>query len=274
MTAYEIILLAEEYIRKSPKNYVSDDAALCQSLVGMRIFNEPIFAFGCPDDEIYLKYKRRDVIGDGFLLPAQWLEGAKTVVSFFLPYSQKIRRANAVDFEWPADEWLHARYEGQLLLKEFAAHLQDVFVQAGAKSVVPSYDARFKTGDARDKSGGASERFTSNWSERHAAFAAGLGTFGLSKGLITDKGTCGRFGSILTELDLPKTTRRYADVYEFCNKCGRCVSNCPAGAISFENGKNDLLCSDFLDRTYAKSEPRYGCGKCQVAVACESGVPG
>ena len=37
----------------------------------------------------------------------------------------------------------------------------------------------------------------SKWSERHAAYACGLGTFGLSKGLITEKGMAGRFASII-----------------------------------------------------------------------------
>lgn len=36
-----------------------------------------------------------------------------------------------------------------------------------------------------------SASFTSVWSERHVAYVCGLGTFGLSRGLITEKGQCG-----------------------------------------------------------------------------------
>jgi epoxyqueuosine reductase QueG len=36
--------------------------------------------------------------------------------------------------------------------------------------------------------------FSSNWSERHAAYTAGLGTFGLCDGLITPLGKAMRVG--------------------------------------------------------------------------------
>jgi epoxyqueuosine reductase len=42
--------------------------------------------------------------------------------------------------------------------------------------------------------------YASSWSERHAAYAAGLGTFGLCDGLITARGKAVRFGSIISKL--------------------------------------------------------------------------
>jgi epoxyqueuosine reductase len=116
-------------------------------------------------------------------------------------------------------------------------------------------------------------KFTSNWSERHVAFVCGLGTFGLSKGLITPKGVAGRFASIITELYLPPDKREYEDIYEYCSMCGKCAKNCPANAITIENGKNDYACFAFLKKTSEKYKPRYGCGKCQVGVPCESRIP-
>jgi epoxyqueuosine reductase QueG len=84
---------------------------------------------------------------------------------------------------------------------------------------------------------------------------------------------CGRFGSLLTELNLPKDTRDYDDVYEYCNMCGACVHRCPVNAISIEHGKQSHLCNDFLDIIREKYNPRSGCGKCQVGVPCESAIP-
>lgn len=49
----------------------------------------------------------------------------------------------------------------------------------------------------------------SNWSERHAAYAAGLGTFGLCDGLITPVGKVMRPGSAVASTTIHPTTRSY-----------------------------------------------------------------
>jgi epoxyqueuosine reductase QueG len=246
----EIISIAEDFVRNAEDNY----------------FEPPIFAFGSADDELYKKFKAPDVIGSHFLSPMEWMPKAKTVISFFLPYTEAIKTANRADNRWPADEWLYGRYEGQIFLKQLMEYLVKVLSESGHETIAPALDHRYKTGNGEVK-------FTSNWSERHVAYACGLGTFGLSKGIITRKGMCGRLGSLLTELDLPKDARDYKDVYEYCTMCGVCAHRCPAKAISMERGKLSWLCSDFLDTVREKHNPRYGCGKCQVGVPCESGIP-
>jgi len=266
MNKTDIITLAENFISNSPDNYITKEAAMHPKYTDMKIYETPILAFGAADDELYTQYKSADVIGSHFLSPTEWLPVSKTIISFFLPYTSQIKTANATDCHWPADEWLHGRYEGQILLKLLTEYLVKTISETGYKSLAPSIDPRYKTG-AEDI------RHTSNWSERHIAYTCGLGTFGLSKGIITKKGMAGRFGSILTELELPKDTRPYSDIYEYCTMCGLCINRCPANAISFENGKKSPLCSDFLDKTREKHNPRYGCGKCQVSVPCESGMP-
>jgi len=268
MNKNDIIKLAEEFINNASNNYISEEIALHPTCVDMKIYEAPILAFGAADDELYTKYKSFDVIGNHFLSPVEWLPDAKTVISFFLPYADKVKAANAVDCHWPADEWLHGRYEGQQLLSQLSEYLVKIISEAGYSSLAPSADQRFEMGNVEENI-----QFTSNWSERHIAYACGLGTFGLSKGLITKKGTSGRFGSILTDLDLPKNSRDYKDIYGYCNMCGVCIDRCPAQAISFEDGKKSLLCGDFLDGVREKHNPRYGCGKCQVGVPCESGIP-
>ena len=273
MTREEIIASAEQFVENASGNYVSEEAALCPDYVGMRIFEAPIFAFGCVEDEIYSKFKEPGVIGGHFLSPSEWLPGAKTVVSVFLPYTERIRAANSRDFEWPADEWLHGRYEGHLFIMELNRHIHKLISDAGYECLIPGADPRFSTSIAGAVGEAAKTGLTSNWSERHAAFACGLGTFGLSKGLITKKGTSGRFGSVLTDLDLEKDIRRYNEVYEYCTMCNVCIPNCPVCAIT-KDGKSDSLCSVFLNKVHDAHDPRYGCGKCQVKVPCEKMAPG
>jgi len=270
MNKEKIILLAEQFINESPKNHISEEDAISANCVGMQIYDAPIFGFGSVDDELYSKFKSPDVIDSDFLCPTEWMLEAKTVISFFLPYTGKIKKANSPNNKWPADEWINGRHEGQLLLQDLMLFLEKTLSDAGYKVVVPSLDEAFTF---KNVDIGGSTRFLSNWSERHIAYACGLGTFGLSKGLITRKGMCGRFGSLITDLDLPKDKRDYNDVYEYCSMCGACAARCPAKAISLDNGKNSLLCSEFLSETRKKYDPRYGCGKCQVGVPCESKIP-
>ena len=114
----------------------------------------------------------------------------------------------------------------------------------------------------------------SNWSERHVAYASGLGTFCLTRGLISEKGVAGRYGSIIITEEVEPDTRPYEGVYDYCIMCGACIKRCPAGAISLKHGKNQLKCKLWMDRTGRKYDPRYGCGKCQVGVPCEDRIPG
>ena len=124
--------------------------------------------------------------------------------------------------------------------------------------------------------------FSSNWSERHVAYAAGLGTFGLSRGLITEKGMAGRFGSVVTNAVFPRTERKYSDPFAYCTMCGACQRRCPVGAIDksrgFALGKDQLICGPYVKgNSLPPHGPngivRYGCGKCQVRVPCEHAIP-
>ena len=165
--------------------------------------------------------------------------------------------------------------EGQALLFRWARHLVALLQAAGWQALCPCLDPRFASMEHRgtDRRFPPQAAFTSRWSERHAAYISGLGTFGLHKGLITERGTCGRFVSVLTDLPLPPTPRPYTGLYDYCTHCGACVRRCPVGAISQKAGKDHVACAYFVDWTMALYAPRYGCGKCQVGVPCQSRNP-
>lgn len=271
MKKQDLIKAAVDFIEGSPDNHISEEIAISRESVGLKLFDAPIFAFGSADDEYFQLLKQPSAIGGHYMPPKDWLPSAKTVISFFLPFTEEVRKSNQRNMTWPSDEWLHARIEGQVLLNKLCVFLKTDLESKDYESMIPGMDPRFWTntdGPAHD------EKFTSTWSERHAAFVCGHGTFGLSKGLITKKGIAGRFGSIITELYLEPDVRSYHDIYEYCTMCGICAKNCPVSAISKEKGKDHKLCSDFLDETKAKHDPRYACGKCQVHVPCETKIPG
>lgn len=269
MNKKEISNIANEFVKNSEFNYVSKEDAISEEFIGMQIFDQPIFAFASADDSEFNLLKGPTAVGEIFMLPSEWLSGANTVISFFLPFTDVIVNSNKSDKKWPSSEWLHGRIEGQRFIGKLSSYLSEKLKEKGYESVVPALDKRFKI--KKDES--ALLTFSSNWSERHVAYLCGLGTFGLSKGLITKKGIAGRFSSIITNLELDADQRPYTDLYQYCTMCGACVKKCPVNAISLEEGKDHIKCSDFLDITGEKYKPRYGCGKCQVSVPCTRQIP-
>jgi len=76
------------------------------------------------------------------------------------------------------------------------------------------------------------ERPVAFFSHRHAAFLAGLGTFGINNTLLTPEfGPRVRFASILTTADIPPDP---VIVEDLCIRCMRCVEACPVSALGEE----------------------------------------
>jgi epoxyqueuosine reductase QueG len=83
-------------------------------------------------------------------------------------------------------------------------------------------------------------------SERHAAYASGLGIFGLCDGLITPKGKAMRARSVVARIQIPPTQRPYTDHHAYClfltkGICEECIPRCPVGALS-EVGHDKVKC--------------------------------
>jgi epoxyqueuosine reductase QueG len=126
----------------------------------------------------------------------------------------------------------------------------------------------------------------SNWSERHIAYAAGLGTFSLSDGFITERGIAHRCGSVVAAIEIPASPRTasgpYANCLSFVNeKCGVCIKRCPSGAIT-EKGHDKVKCQEYLSsigyrpgetKIYDVNTSVFGCGLCQTKVPCEDRNP-
>ncbi len=238
------------------------------------LFEEPIFGFASPDDELFETFRRKEVIGANYLGPYEWLPEAKSVMSMFLPFSEAVRKSNKTNRTDPSKEWLYARIEGQEFIGKYMAAIKQFLADKGIKACVPALDERFEVKIEMTAKGLRPDfHADSRWSERHAAYACGLGTFGLSRGLITEKGMAGRFASVIVSAEFEPTIRKYTGIDDYCIKCGVCAKNCPVKAISLKHGKNNLKCHMHVQTMKKKYSPRYGCGKCQVGVPCEFRAP-
>lgn len=76
---------------------------------------------------------------------------------------------------------------------------------------------------------GLKERQDAFFSHRHAAYLAGLGTFGYSNMLLTERyGPRIRFASVVTDAVLPLGKPMGGNL---CIGCGKCTKECPASAL-------------------------------------------
>ena len=239
----------------------------------MQVFAPVLVGVAAADDPIFREFREPHVIGEGFILPSEWLEGAASVVSLFFPFAKEVCITNRHPGE-ASPEWQYAKYRGTQLVGAFCTQLCEELRESGWEALMPVASERFGfSQNPCECDGEADFEVCSAWSERHAAYACGLGTFGLSRGLITRSGMAGRFGSIITTAPIAPTPREYSDTYEWCTFCGACVKRCPVDAISLIDGKRNTLCSDWCKALPDGSVYGDACGKCQVGVPCSTRKP-
>ncbi len=277
MKKEQIVAKINELFTALPGNILTQQDDILAQYVGTVLFDAPLVGFGAAVDALFDEYKKVGVIGPWHMSPDEWLGGAKSVISVFFPISEQVRASNRSMKEDASLQWLYARIEGLRYIVQFTKTLAQWLTENGASVCIPATDQRFSSMRVGQGMTGYKEidetTFGSNWSERHAAYVCGLGTFGLSKGLITKKGIAGRFTSLITDLPLPADERPYTDIYEYCTRCGACAVRCPAGAIDLTHGKDHVRCDTKVEASKKLFAPRYGCGLCQVKVPCETGIP-
>jgi len=199
-----------------------------------------------------------------------------TVVSWVLPQRERVRKTNRMAKKYPSEEWARIRVYGEEFNVALRRHVAGSLKRLGHAAVAPMLVPNWTIVK--------SERFSyaSCWSERHAAHAAGLGTFGLCDGLITARGKAMRVGSVVAKICIEPTPRPYSDHRAYClffadGTCGKCIDRCPARAIT-RAGHDKERCRQHLARSreHVKRTYKfegYGCGLCQVGVPCEAGIP-
>jgi epoxyqueuosine reductase len=276
----DLVRAIKRYVAESPLNRLRD-------IDGSPIFEEPLVGFADGDDPLFELY--RSVVAQDHLTPREALGGPATsggeppafphvgVVSWILPAATQTKLSNRQEVAGPSLRWNHTRFQGEEFNDNLRRYVVDLLAERGLAAVAPMLSDQFRrTSGFRG--------LASTWSERHAAYAAGLGTFGLSDGLITARGIAHRCGSVVVNARWPASPRPYTDHRQYCpyphdGSCGACIKRCPAGAIGPE-GHDKNRCREYLWATLAEwvKRPAYigehgACGLCQTGVPCESGIP-
>ncbi len=270
--------IVREFWRDSPANTLGNGT-------GEKAWDCPELGFARGDDPLFSRFKAE--IGPFFWTPVEAHRQAfpdldlpasrLTVISWCLPQTEATRAEQRRERLYPAERWARSRDRGEAFNCALRRHLAAALSAAGFPATAPERSPLFAYR--------RSEKFgiAANWSERHVAFAAGLGTFGLSDGLITRRGKAVRFGSVVAAIGLEPTPRAYTGYRDWClwfahGTCRACEKRCPAGAID-ASGHDKDRCRDYIrDVTAPYAREHYGaeatpCGLCQVRIPCEERIP-
>jgi hypothetical protein len=266
------------FVEKSSKNILGGNYS-------EKAWESPLVGFSRGDDELY-SFLKED-IGDFYYTPLEIFSMTYpnitvksediSVISWILPQTKSTKVEQRKDKTFPTEKAVLARVNGDKFNRSIGEYVVGLLDQEGYKSLSPMLSPFWENKES-EKYG-----YASNWSERHSAFISGLGTFGLSDGLITSVGKAMRCGSVIAKIDVEPTERNYKTHNEYClfyknGSCMKCAERCPAKAIS-DKGHDKQKCREYqrnvtslyINQAY-NIDSRY-CGICQFGIPCESKIP-
>ncbi len=222
------------------------------------LIRTPLVAFSSAQDPRFAQLK--DIIGPWHQLPTDFLPEAQSVISYFIPFTKEValgpkREPEGCSVWAEAYNTINAYFP--VVNQAVLEYLQSQGYAADSVRTLKAFDP---------------VTFQAAWSHRSAAVIAGLATFGANNLAITDKGSGGRFCSILTSAKLKpgQDKPKKQCPYLVNGSCGLCFRACPAGALT-GSGTNKVLCDQELHRNRERlllqgsASTATVCGKCLSA---------
>ncbi|MBC2579064.1 epoxyqueuosine reductase [Clostridium sp. DJ247] len=236
-------------------------------------WGEPLVGFADANHPYILNLKK--LITPTHKLPTDVLSDASIVIAYFIPFTKELANTNRMAGAIASPEWALAYEETNAMfvkLNEYIIlELRKIGYHADVSSEASTFDQKI---------------LKSNWSHRHFAKVAGLGTFGINNMLITKMGCCGRYSTIVTNLDVNADSPLEDELclYKKNRSCGICVKHCPSGALTLDGydrhkcyavlRKNAELYTEFGSSytnesgDHPNSVGSEVCGKCVVNTPC------
>jgi len=278
----------KEFVRTSPLNHLT-------AYNNERIVSEPIVAFANGDDGIFQDFKT--IVGEFHLTPREILEKYVTgknwrfsptknindvsVISWALPLNKKTRSMERAAPLGGSPRYNHSRWIGIKFYENLEHYVAALLEVLRTNAVAPTQSKFF---EIKEMPGGW---LAANWSERHVAYASGLGTFGLNGLIITSRGCAVYLGSVVCDKALTPTPRYPNEVancpFFYDGSCGNCIDHCPGSAISKEGRSNIKCLKNLRDEQWIKVKnlgldkelvgPAPSCGQCSIGLPCEEKIP-
>ena len=221
------------------------------------LWRAPWVGFASARDPLFDRLK--SVVRPTHAHPTDLLPDAHTVIAWFVPFAPPVTRSNRAH-RHASREWAVAYVETNALIIEIGQRLGRWLAETGyrATELPPTHNFDAVT-------------LMSDWSHKHVAYIAGLGTFGRHQMLITHAGCAGRLGSLVTDALIepssrPSTPRCLA---EAGHTCSRCTQRCATGALT-ETAFDRQACYALIRENEHIHE---SAGRADVCGKCVSGVP-
>jgi epoxyqueuosine reductase QueG len=219
------------------------------------IWQYPLVKFADAQSE-YMRRLRELVIADHYM-PEDFLPGAANVLSYYLPFKKEVGGSNEGG-GLSSEQWADAYLLTNQMAIHINRHLTAVIKDRGYQAAAPQNTAMI-----------SEDVIMSRWSQRHIAWLAGHGTFGLNNMLISAKGCCGRYFSIVTTLPAPagQIAKEEKCLYKSKGVCGACVRKCVAGALSLAAFDRKLCYKMCMENARVRKGAEV-CGKCVSGLPC------
>lgn len=219
------------------------------------LFRTPHVGFSAADDPKFEELKT--IIGPWHYLPGDILPGAKSVISFYVPFTAEVAEGPK-EAQYASIKWGES-YE--VINAHFGVMSDAVIELLTAEGYKAEKIPATHTYDPAT--------LQCKWSHRSAAVIAGLGSFGANRLVITEKGSAVRFCTVITDAVLQPSGPYQGPKCMFMEdgSCRLCIDFCPAKALN-DGDIDKFVCQRELNLNEARlkeTTPFKGsdsCGKC------------
>ncbi len=85
-------------------------------------WKKPLVSFAKAEDPLF--YKLKEVVSPNHYMPKDFMEDAKTVIAYFLPFEEFIPKSN-IEGRYSSRMWAVAYTETNKLISDLNSHIQD-----------------------------------------------------------------------------------------------------------------------------------------------------